>query len=64
MNGYFLVGKENPYADSGYGYSTGKAGFDYDYQEPYFEPANEEEALLLQLSTTLAVTTIPREELE
>ena len=40
------------------------ANYEYDYQEPYFEPANVEEDLLVQLSTKLAVTEIPREELK
>ena len=35
-----------------------------DYQEPYFEPANQEEELVAQLSTKLAVTEIPRKELK
>ena len=37
---------------------------EYDYQEPYFEPANMEEDLMAQLCTKLAVTEIPREELK
>ena len=36
---------------------------EYDYHEPYFEPANEEEALIQQLNA-LAVTEIPGGELE
>ena len=39
-------------------------GSDYDYQEPYFEPASQEEELVLQLNTKLAVTEIPREDIE
>ena len=38
-------------------------GNDYDYQEPYFEPANQEEELMLQLSAKLAVTEISRNEI-
>ena len=75
-DGYSLLKKEGPEAPSGYdfnsngGYVLGDDGFvednpyDYDYQEPYFEPANEEEALIVQLNTKLAVTEISREELE
>lgn len=43
---------------------VGDSGYDYDYQEPYFEPASKEEELIVQLSTKLAVTDIPREDLE
>jgi hypothetical protein len=39
-------------------------GYEYDYKEPYFEPANEEEDLVIQLNTKLAITEIPRESLE
>lgn len=39
-------------------------GNDYDYQEPYFEPASQEEELVLQLSTKLAVTEIARDEIQ
>ena len=36
----------------------------YDYQEPYFEPASREEDLIQQLNAKLAVTAIPNEQLE
>lgn len=48
-------------ADDGY---VEDSGYEYDYQERYFEPANEEEALVMQLSTKLAITEILRESLE
>lgn len=48
-------------SDDGY---VGDSGYEYDYQEAFFEPANEEEALLDQLNMKLAVTEIPREEIE
>lgn len=43
-----------------------KDAYEYDYvnQEPYFEPANEEEELKMQLKTKLEVTEIPRESIE
>ncbi len=66
-DGYSLVARETP-TDDGYegdGYvGDGDSGYDYDYQEPFFEPANEEEELIVQLNTKLAVTTIPRQDLE
>ena len=37
---------------------------DYDYSEPYFEPANKEEELIMQLSTQLVVPEISRENLK
>jgi hypothetical protein len=37
---------------------------EYDYHALYFEPAKSEEALVVQLSAKLAITEIPREELE
>ena len=75
-NGYSLILKEGTEAptkrdpnsaDDGYEGEDGYAWenpYDYDYQEPYFEPANEEEELIAQLNTQLSVTEIPREELE
>ena len=47
--------------DDGY---MGDSGYEYDYEQPYFEPATEEEALVSQLNTKLAVTEISREDLE
>ena len=42
-----------------------KAGsYEYDYQEPYFEPAMVEEDLLVQLTSKLSVQEIVREELK
>ncbi len=74
QDGYMLVTTENmaqtpPNGDTrlvnNYVLSSGNdQGYDYDYQEPYFEPANQEEELVVQLNTKLAVTEIPREELE
>ena len=45
---------------------TDKDAYEYDYanQEPYFEPANEEEELKMQLKTKLEVMEIPRESIE
>ena len=63
MNGYTLVGKEEKGVKSDDPVYM-DVGNDYDYQEPYFEPASKEEELIMQLNTTLAVTTIPREQLE
>ena len=63
MNGYTLVGKEEKDVKSDDA-AYMDVDNDYDYQEPYFEPASKEEELITQLNTTLAVTTIPREHLE
>jgi hypothetical protein len=71
-DGYTLVAKsllgndvpeapETSKLNDGY---MGDSGYEYDYEEPYFEPASEEEALVLQLNTKLAMTEIPREDLE
>ena len=38
--------------------------YEYVCPEPYFEPANEEETLVMQLNTKLAMTEIRREDLE
>lgn len=45
-------------------YESQSSTYDYVAQEPYFEPANEEEELLAQLNSKLLVTEIPREDLE
>jgi len=37
---------------------------EYDYEQPYFEPASIEEELIIQLNKTLAVEEIKREEIE
>ena len=37
---------------------------EYDYQEPYFEPASHEEELLVQLNQRLVITEIPKEDLK
>ena len=40
------------------------SAYDYVSQEPYFEPASEEDELLAQLNSKLLVTEIPREDLK
>ena len=39
-------------------------GYDYDYQVPYFQPASQEEELVVQLNSKLMVTEILREKLK
>ena len=72
-DGYSLLGKEtsndsalddHPGNSRGNGIRFRDSGYEYDYEEPYFEPASEEEALIMQLNTKLAVTEVPREDLE
>jgi hypothetical protein len=64
-DGYTLLGKEATLVpDAGRSPLGPNSGYEYDYQEPYFQPANEEEALVMQLNTKLAVTEVSREVLE
>ena len=43
------------------GYET---AYDFENQEPYFEPATEEVELIMQLTSKLQVLEIPREQLK
>ena len=64
-DGYSVITSENIINDdivlsSGYD----DQNHDYDDQSPFFEPANQEEELMLQLSAKLAVTEITRNEIQ
>ena len=68
IDGYTLLAKEEGYynvkTEQHVVKTTKTEDTDYDYQEPYFEPANVEEELIMQLSTKLVIPEIPQENLQ
>ena len=60
VNDQDLINEESP----GLTQETAMGSDNYDYAEPYWEPANKEEELISQIYSTLKLERIPAESVE